>query len=217
MGALPFGLDKKTLCELRVAGFVNGKVAHLHLFKHVVRICDLPPAELRTSRDPEKWSEIIPNPPLAPDLHARRRKSREKLASIRSCGLKAGRPESATPCRVCSDTKAQRAVDEAFSDLLAAYLQTARQAFNWAARNVSEKLPFLIAFRENGRPDVRLKFLDSRKVMGAGLLKGTCGEVLLLTCYRIDPTRPFSSLRLTLAREKAGHRNEGTLVSIQDI
>lgn len=217
MGGLPSVLGKKTLSELRVAGFVNTRVAHLHLFKHVVRLCDLPPAELHTSRDPEKWSEIIPNPPLARDLHARRRKSRERLASIHSCGLKTGRPESATPCRVCSDNEAQRAVDEAFSDLLAAYHEAARQAFNWAVRNVSEKLPFLIAFRENGRPDVRLKFLDSRKITGAGLLRGACGEVLLLTCYRIDPARSLSSLRLTLAREKAGHRNEGTLVPIQDV
>lgn len=208
-------LDKKTLSELRVAGFVNKKAAHLHLFKHVVRLCDLPPEELRTGRDPEKWSEIIPNPPLAPDLHARRRKAREKLVAIPSCGLNTGRPESASPCRLCSDEAAQRAVEDAFSDLLGAYLRAAREALQWAKRNVSEKIPFLIAFRQNGRPDVRLKFMDNRKVTGAGLLRTPGGEVVLLTCYRTDPARSFSALRLALARERAGHRNEGTLVPIQ--
>ncbi len=129
--------------------------------------------------------------------------------------MKPGRPESATPCRACSDTEAQRAVDEAFLDLLTAYVQAARQALEWAARNVSEKFPSLIAFRLNGRPDVRLKFMDSRKITGAGVLRGTGGEVLLLTCYRADPARSLSSLRLSLSREKAGHRNEGTLVPVE--
>lgn len=203
------GLDKKTLSELPVEGFVNTKVAHLHLFKHVVHLCDLPAADLRMGRDPEKWFEIIPNPPLAPDLHARRRKAREKLAAIHSCGLNTGRAESSSPCRLCSDEAAQRAVEGAFSDLMASYLRAAREALEWARRNVSEKIPFLIAFRQNDRPDVRLKFMDNRKITGAGLLRTPGGEVVLLTCYRTDPARSFSSLRLALARERAGHRNEG--------
>lgn|GEM_PF-2034604 len=215
MESLSSGLDKKTLSELRVAGFVNTRVAHLHLFKHVVRLCDLPPEELYASRDPEKWSEIIPNPPLAPDLRARRRKARESLAAIDSCGLRVGRPEGDLPCRTCSSADAQGAVDEAFSDLMASYLEAGRQAFEWAKRNVSERLPFLLAFRQNGQPGVRLKFVDNRKITGAGLLSRHGGEVLLLTCYRKDPGRPLSLLKLSLSRERAGHRNEGTLVPIQ--
>lgn len=217
MEALSSCLDRKTLSELRVAGFVNTRVAHLHLFKHVVRLCDLPPEELHASRDPEKWSEIIPNPPLAPDLRARRRKARESLAAIPPCGLKAARPEGEVPCRACSNEDAQGAVDRAFSDLMAGYLGAACEAFEWAKRNVSESLPFLIAFRQNGHSAVRLKFVDRRKIAGAGLLSKPGGEVLLLTCYRKDPGRSLSQLRLSMSRERAGHRNEGTLVPIQGV
>lgn len=215
MEALSSGLDRRTLSELRVEGFVNTKFAHLHLFKHVVRLCDLSSEELRADRDPEKWCEIIPNPPLVPDLHARRKRARESLAAIRSCGLKAARPKGDVPCRTCSNADAQGAVDEAFSDLMAAYLGAGREAFEWAKQNVSEKIPFLIAFRQNGLRVVRLKFMDNRKIVGTGLLSGPGGEILLLTCYRKDPGRSFSQLRLSLFREKAGHRNEGTLVPIQ--
>lgn len=215
MEALSSGLDRRTLSELRVKGFVNTRFAHLHLFKHVVRLCDLSSEELRAGRDPEKWSEIIPNPPLAPDLHARRRKAREKLAEIPACELKAGSPEREAPCRTCSDADAQRAVEEAFSDLMAAYVEAGRQALEWAKRNVSDKFPFLIAFRQNGQAVVRIKFMDSRKIFGAGLLSGPGGNVVLLTCYRKDPSRSLSDLRLNLCRERAGHRNEGTLVPIQ--
>lgn len=208
------GLDKKTLSELRVVGFVNAMVAHLHLFKHVLRFCGLPPDELHSSLDSERWSEVIPNPPLASDLHARRRRARERLAAIPSCGLQTGRSHGDVACRTCSDAEAQGAVDGAFSDILAAYLQAGREAFEWAKENVCEKLPFLIAFCQNGQPDVRLKFMDNRKITAIGLLGRSDRDVLLLTCYRRDPESTLSVLRLSFSRERAGHRNAGTLVPI---
>lgn len=208
------GLDKKMLSELHVAGFVHPRAAHLHLFKHVVRICDLPSEELSANRDPEEWEEILPNPPLVPDLHARRRIARRKLAEIDSCGLGPGRSREVLPCRSCSNADALRAVDQAFSDVLSAYLGAAREALDWAKRNASEKLPFLIAFRRSRGSDISVKFVDKRRVVGAGLLGGPRGSVFLLTCYRSTPARSLQSLKLEFCRERAGLRAAGALVPI---
>jgi hypothetical protein len=205
------GLDKRALSELRVVGFVNDRTAHYHLFKHVIRICDLAEDELALHRDTEEWSEILPNPPLLPDLRARRDSARKKLAGIEACGLRACRPGDPLACRACTDSEAIRAVGDAFSDLLEAYVKAGREAFEWARQNASERNPFLIAFRQNGCADIRLKFVDRRRVVGAGLCTSRA-KVQLLTCYRGYRGRSLSSIRLDLCMERAGHRSEGTHV-----
>ena len=207
-------IDGKKTVKLGCTDFVSRREAHSHLFKHVIRICCLTKSELSSELDPENWSSIIDSPPLKPGLRARKNTALKTLANCHGCTL--GKDGLATdkPCTACKDSSAQASVDNAFKDLLGAYLGIAREAIEWALENPSARQPRLLSFLEPKRHNVRIKAIDNRGIRAVGVLSSSWEDIEMISCYR-SKTKSYAAAWRDMCREQAGHRKEGTSISIE--
>ncbi len=181
---------------LKIERFVSARSSHGHLFKHLVPL---------DGEDVERWSDLIPDPPLIPDLSERRRRATGHCQNVRGCGLPAHRDHER--CAECDNRDALAEVSSRLRPLLDAYLAEGARAFAWSGLR-------MYAFRsESDRAGhVRLRTVDNRRVLAVAT-RDEGGPDLLLTCYRRNDL-PVAGLFLKLARERVGHRNAGTLVPL---
>jgi hypothetical protein len=191
--------------ELELVGFFSRRDAHRHLMKHVIRISDA------DGVDTERWEEIVPNPPLEPDLDRRQTVGRKRLSDVPGCQLGGHRPVDS--CDGCHEKKAIRGVDQAFRDIFIAYEQAGQRVFQWAMENPARHGLRLTAYRTD-TGGVRIKSADNRHVIAIGGVATEEGKVGLVSCFR-DRGRSLRQHWLALSREKAGNRSRGTDVAIQ--
>ncbi|MFO8071217.1 MAG: hypothetical protein R6V85_05005 [Polyangia bacterium] len=214
-------IDKRDARELRIGDFVSRKVAHGHLFKHVVRVCGLDRPELSSKVDKEQWKRAIDTPPLNPDLKARRKQALSALEQAGGCALFEEAPTTGSPCSGCRDAKQQQRVDEKLGDLLGAYRAVAQQAVRFAFENPNHSKPRLAAFHCDSaagtlhRDHVRFKTIDTRGVCVVGVVQEDSAELALISCYRAKRAESYRAVWNDLSREMAGHRREGTSVDIE--
>ena len=198
-----------------VVGFKDRKNAHRHLFKHVVRICDLNNDQLKSRNDTEDWNEVISDPPLAKSLQKRRIEAREALADVHGCWLNQQKRNLASCCVSCYDARVISEVDDKFAALLSKYENIAAQVFEWGFANPSQRYPRVLAFRDEDGKSIRIKAMDNRRFNAVGILDEKTGEVNLVTCFRDDDKESLKKSCYQLDKERAGNMQQGIHVDIE--
>lgn len=213
MAPVMIRIDDNEPMALAVSGFTSSGQAHRHLFKHVVRVCALSKDALRSHEDPERWENIIDDPPLKASLEGRRRDALGKLEGITGCALGRSGKTPKDPCKNCTHSEAKRRVDAAVHELVQAYCDVAFDAFVWGLEHPSRSRPRLYAHRERGK--VKLVVVDERHVKAVGVFTTDPSSTSVVTCHRMTGEQPLRVTRLRLARESAGHRRSGSYVSLE--
>lgn len=208
-------IDGDRVLNLGFTDFVTRKQAHVHLFKHVVRVSGLREDELTSTADPEEWSTEIPEPPLAGKLPARREQALAALREVESCRLGREGPTTEKPCNYCGDKRARSRVDKAFSDLLGAYVAAAHRVLRWSLENPARSKPRMLTYTDPLRDSVRIEVTDTGGNRAIGALDKGSDEIAIVSCYRSPKRRPYRAVWQDICREQAGHRREGTAVSIE--
>jgi hypothetical protein len=195
---------------LRVRGFTSAKAAHAHLLKHVLRVTEQ--ADPDSTSDPESWHELISDPPLIADVPRRQQASLAVLREVTACPAGETGVTADRPCDRCQNARAISVITSKMQPHLSAYTQVGQDVVNAAFRHPDRSGPRLVAYRRG--PHVVLETIDSRHMRVVGHVDAN-HEVALATCYR-DRRRSLKSNWLELARLRATHRRNGTLVTLPE-
>ncbi len=207
-------IDGKEPIELQHRGFVSSKVGHAHLLKHVVRIArSVTSSEPEPNTDPERWSDLISDPPLPGDFDERRRQVRQRLQEIPDCY---SRSQLDNPCEGCDDSVLQSRVDNELGDMLGAYEAVARKIVRWAFDNQTQHRPRLVSFKHPAHPGVRLVVEDPQAMVAIAGLDPRNGVTRTISCFRrVGPKRSYRQRWLEMSREQAGHMRSGAGVDLR--
>jgi hypothetical protein len=194
---------------VKVEGFTSAVNAHAHLLKHMLRMTGLSREAFPDERDPEQWSELVRDPPLATSVRKRRSTAFAMLQDVPGCEAGRRSPTDASPCDDCRDPAAIRAASGHLGALVSEYAAVATRALEWGARTNDRRSVRLLAYRTADCTFVQTVDADHVKVVG--ILEETSGSVHIVTCFR-KLGEPLRRQWLELARLRASYAAAGALV-----
>jgi len=200
--------------ELTMREFTSIRLAHAHLFKHVVRICDVSRFDA-AGRDPEDWASLIPSPPLESSLLKRREQARRTLSQVDGCALGQLGETQLAPCLRCDDRSAKVNVQQQNAPLLDAYIAVAAETLRWSVKNSGPRGARVIAYRPASGRGVRFIAERPDGVRAVADLAAGGAELKLVSCYRVGKDMDYRSRWMEMCREQSGFRQQGLAVDVQ--